>query len=67
MFEPLKCKQYLGLDVRKPDIGVCKQQRHIPAYASAQSDHRFSCSPSATEDMRTCHMQNYKCVASLSG
>ena len=31
----------LGLDARKPVIGVCEQQRRRPACASAQSDQRL--------------------------
>ena len=30
----------MGLGVRKPDFGVCEQQRRRPACASAQTDQR---------------------------
>ena len=35
------CVYEMGLGARKPVFGACKQQRHRPACASAQSDQRL--------------------------
>ena len=34
-------KYHLGLDARKPVLGVCEQQKHRPACTSVQSDQRL--------------------------
>ena len=42
LFNDVKAqRRKLGLDARKSVLGVCEQQRCIPACASAQSDQRL--------------------------
>ena len=50
-------RYYMGLDVRKPDFGVCQQQRRRPIFT--QSDQSLCCSLIGKKNIYTCLMQNF--------
>ena len=56
----------MGLDTRKPVLGVCEQQRHIPDCPSVQSDQCLNCySLIGKYYIKTCFKQHFNFQASL--
>ena len=55
----------MGLDMGKPVIGDCEQQRRKPACASAQSDQRLCYLLSGKYHIQTCYKQFFNFLASL--
>ena len=50
----------MGLDVRKPDFDVCKQEKHQTACSSAQIDQCLCYLLSGKYLNRPCSMPNFK-------
>ena len=60
MITDFEIELYIGLVAKKPDFVACKERRHRPARASAQSDQLLCYSFSDKYSKLTGYMQNVK-------